>query len=56
MPFIIAALALVGLLIYGAVRLYAGVAAAYGALAGSWRKCERAAGRVAQRKLGPGRR
>jgi len=35
MPFIIAALALVGLLIYGAVRLYAGVAAAYGALAGS---------------------
>ena len=34
MPFIIAALALVGLLIYGAIRLYAGVAAAYGAVAG----------------------
>lgn len=35
MPFIIAALALVGLLIYGAVRLYAAVALAYGALAGA---------------------
>lgn len=35
MPFIIAAFALVGLLIYGAVRLYALVAAAYGAVAGS---------------------
>lgn len=35
MPFIIAALALVGLLIYGAVRLYAMVASAYGAVAGS---------------------
>lgn len=34
MPFIIAALALVGLLIYGAVRLYAVVAAAYGAVVG----------------------
>ncbi|MBB0024397.1 hypothetical protein [Ralstonia pickettii] len=34
MPFIIAALALVGLQIYGALRLYAGVAAAYGAVAG----------------------
>ncbi|NWD85139.1 hypothetical protein HX891_32830, partial [Pseudomonas reactans] len=34
MPVIIAALALVGLLIYGALRLYAGVAAAYGAVAG----------------------
>jgi len=34
MPFIIAAFALVGLLIYGAVRLYALVAAAYGAVAG----------------------
>lgn len=35
MPFIIAALALVGLLVYGAVRLYAMVAGAYGALAGA---------------------
>ena len=35
MPFIIAAFALVGLLIYGAVRLYAMVASAYGAMAGS---------------------
>ncbi|CAJ0811977.1 hypothetical protein [Ralstonia flaminis] len=34
MPFIIAAFALVGLLIYGAVRLYVSVAAAYGAIAG----------------------
>lgn len=34
MPFIIAALALIGLLIYGAVRLYAEVASAYGAVAG----------------------
>lgn len=34
MPFIIAAFALVGLLIYGAVRLYATVASAYGAMAG----------------------
>jgi len=35
MPFIIAALALVGLLIYGAVRLYSIVASAYGAMAGA---------------------
>lgn len=35
MPFIIAAFALVGLLIYGAVRLYAVVALAYGGVAGS---------------------
>jgi len=34
MPFIIAAFALVGLLVYGAVRLYSVVALAYGALAG----------------------
>ena len=34
MPFIIAAFALVGVLIYGAVRLHALVAAAYGAVAG----------------------
>jgi membrane protein implicated in regulation of membrane protease activity len=35
MPFIIAALALVGLLIYGAIRLYAAVALVFGALAGA---------------------
>lgn len=35
MPFIIAAFALIGLLIYGAVRLYAVVAAAHGTVAGS---------------------
>lgn len=35
MPFIIAGFALIGLLIYGAVRLYAVVAAAHGAAAGS---------------------
>lgn len=35
MPFIIAGLALIGALIYGAVRLYATVAAAYGAIAGT---------------------
>lgn len=34
MPFIIAAFALVGLLIYGAIRLYVAVASAYGAVAG----------------------
>lgn len=35
MPFIIAGLALIGALIYGAVRLYATVATAYGAIAGT---------------------
>ncbi len=35
MPFIIAGLALIAALIYGAVRLYARVAAAYGAIAGT---------------------
>ncbi|MGO4325500.1 hypothetical protein AB4Z48_06725 [Cupriavidus sp. 2TAF22] len=35
MPFIIAGLALIGALIYGAVRLYAAVAAMYGSLAGT---------------------
>lgn len=35
MPFIIAGLALIGALIYGAVRLYATVAAAYGTIAGT---------------------
>ncbi|NUA31629.1 hypothetical protein [Cupriavidus basilensis] len=35
MPFIIAGIALIGALIYGAVRLYATVAAAYGAIAGT---------------------
>ncbi|MFJ1254588.1 hypothetical protein [Cupriavidus sp. CuC1] len=35
MPFIIAGLALIAALIYGAVRLYATVAAAYGAIAGT---------------------
>ncbi len=35
MPFIIAGFALIGLLVYGVVRLYAIVAAAYGAVAGS---------------------
>lgn len=34
MQFIIAAFALIGLLVYGAIRLYAEVASAYGAVAG----------------------